>query len=647
MCGIAGAFLRREASRDALREAATAMSSCLRHRGPDDAGEWIDDANGLMLAFRRLSIIDVSPAGHQPMVSASGRYVLVFNGEVYNFAAIRAELEGTGAAPDWRGHSDTEVMLAAIERWGLDDALGRFIGMFAIALWDRTDRVLHLIRDRMGVKPLYYGFIGDAVLFASELKSVVAHPLFRGEIDRDVVSLYTRFGYVPTPHAIYRGFRKLSPGCIVSISPGSGRAEPRPWWDLESVVVAGVNDRFTGSEDEAVDMVDRVVCDAVRLRMVSDVPLGVFLSGGIDSSLVAAVMQKQSSTPVRTFSIGFRENVYDEAPHAAAVARHLGTEHTELYVSAQEALDVIPMLPAMYDEPFADSSQIPTYLVSKLARQSVTVSLSGDGGDELFGGYSRYVLGRKLWQRTEALPRPLRLAAGRLLRALPVGGWNRLLSPESSVLPARLRRQRAGEQIHKLSRAMESRSADALYRGMVTFFDELVPDVRPLPVVVMDDRNQRFLEDFTERMMYFDQVSYLMDDILVKVDRASMAVSLEAREPLLDHRLVELAWRLPLHFKLRNGKGKWILREVLARHVPRHLFERPKMGFALPLDAWLRGPLRDWAETLLEPRRLLAEGYFDVRQVRALWSDHLNGRGEWQHHIWIVLMFQAWLDENR
>jgi asparagine synthase (glutamine-hydrolysing) len=622
------------------------MMDRLAHRGPDDAGVWSDAFAGIALGFRRLSIIDLSPAGHQPMQSASRRFTMIFNGEVYNFLSIREELEGAGLAPVWRGHSDTEIMLAAFEAWGLDAAVKRFVGMFAFALWDSREHRLHLVRDRMGVKPLYVSTANGAVLFGSELKSMTVAKECPTTISRDALGLYARFAYVPAPYTIYEDIWKVRPGTIVTFDAEHRRSE-REYWSLRDVIEEAEMDRFRGSDSEAIDELDRVAREAVRLRMIADVPLGVFLSGGIDSSLVTALMQVQSSRAVETFSIGFREAEYDEAQYAAAVAKHLGTQHTELYVTPSDARDVIPILPHIYDEPFADSSQIPTYLVSKLARQHVTVSLSGDGGDELFGGYHRYFLGRKLWDKTEFLPRFARPIAAAAMRAIPIRTWNTLLSPTRPFVPRALRRERAGERIHKLAEAMVTRNPDALYREVVSQWPGLVPGARELPIAITDRAAWPRIDDYIERMMYFDQVSYLPDDILVKVDRASMAVSLEAREPLLDHRLIEFAWRLPLSMKLRGGGGKWILKQLLARYVPKTLIERPKMGFGLPIDHWLRGPLRDWAESLLSETRLRQEGFFDVDAVRRKWTEHADGRGQWQQYLWTVMMFQAWLDTRR
>ncbi|MCS6777277.1 MAG: asparagine synthase (glutamine-hydrolyzing) [Chloroherpetonaceae bacterium] len=646
MCGLAG-FLDPVASREQgeLLEIVREMAATLAHRGPDDAGAWADPATGYAVGFRRLAIVDLSPAGHQPMLSASGRYVIAFNGEVYNFRALRAELEAA-AAPAWKGHSDTEVVLASIEHWGVEPAVRRFIGMYAFALWDRQERTLYLVRDRIGVKPLYYGWAGGTFLFGSELKALRAFPEFRPAINRNALALYLRHNYIPAPYSIYECVSKLPPGSILKLPTGTGTPEIRPYWSMHAVVEAGMADPFTGSDAEAIEQLDALLRDAVRLRMIADVPLGVFLSGGIDSSVVTALMQAQSSRPVRTFTIGFREDDYNEAVHARAVAEHLGTEHTELYVSPAEALAVIPRLPALYDEPFADSSQIPTFLVSALAREKVTVALSGDGGDEFFGGYNRYFWGRDIWRWTGWVPVTLRSALGNSLTRVSPEAWERFFR----AFMGRLRPRNPGHKVYKVAEMLQARTPEALYMTLISRFKDpgaVLPYATEPPTVLTDRSRWPPLADFTPRMMFLDAVSYLPDDILVKVDRASMGISLEAREPLLDHRVVEFAWRLPLHLKIRGGRGKWALRQVLYRYVPAALVERPKTGFGVPVEQWLRGPLRDWAEALLDATRLHREGIFDVAAVRCKWSEHLSGRRNWQDHIWEILMFQAWLESQR
>ena len=650
MCGITGFFATgRRNWTGTLTDTVARMSSTLRHRGPDDSGEWTDDASGIAFGFRRLSIIDLSPAGHQPMESASGRYVIAFNGEVYNYEAVRERLRSEGVTPAYRGHSDTEVMLTAIETWGLERAVGEFIGMFGFALWDRRERRLHLVRDRVGVKPLYYGWASDTLLFGSELKALRAHPDFQAEIDRGSVALLMRHNYVPAPYTIYKGIHKLTPGTILTIDGAASRdAQPRAYWSARAAAEQGVAHPFTGSEDAAEEELHALLNDAVGLRMVADVPLGVFLSGGIDSSLVAALMQARSARPVKTFTIGFHESGYNEAQHAAEVARHLGTDHTELYVTPAETMAVIPRLPSMYDEPFADSSQIPTFLVSQLARKHVTVSLSGDGGDELFGGYNRYFWGRRIWQKLRLIPSPARKAFARLLTAVPPDSWDSVFRLAAPVLPSGMRQTTPGYRLHKLAGILSVSSPAEMYRRLISQWQdpsELIADAEH-PTINSDGSGAGELRDFTDRMMYVDLVSYLPDDILAKVDRASMATSLEAREPLLDHRLIELAWRLPLDMKIRDGKGKHLLRKVLYRYVPQSLIERPKMGFGVPIDEWLRGPLRGWAEELLSEPRLRREGYFNPATVRRVWDEHLSGRRNMQYQLWIVLMFQAWLAET-
>lgn len=626
----------------------TRMRDTLAHRGPDDAGSWLDGGVGIALAHRRLSILDLSPAGHQPMQSISGRFVLVFNGEVYNHLDIRRKLEKAGqGSTGWRGHSDTETLLAAIEQWGLEQTLRQCVGMFALALWDRQERALALARDRMGEKPLFYGWQGDVLLFGSELKALRAHPKFRSEIDRNVLPAYLRHGYIPAPWSIWRGIRKLTPGCLVRFSgcdPGM-LPEPKPYWSLADAVAAGKADPFRGSDKDAIDELERKLRGAIAGQMVADVPLGAFLSGGIDSSTVVALMQAQSSRPVKTFTIGFSEAGYNEAEHARAVARHLGTDHTELYVDAAQARAVIPDLPSMYDEPFGDSSAIPTHLVSHLAREHVAVSLSGDGGDELFGGYGRYFnhKGERIWRASRSLPAPLRALAVSLVRS----GVFSLADDALHVI---------GRPLRRSNRRSFSVKTDLIagLAGCVTqedYYRVMMSQWQSPPVVhqseASDSRSSAQLvhlpTNLVERMMITDSLTYLPDDILAKVDRAAMAISLETRVPMLDHRVVELAWRLPYEMKARDGQGKWLLRQVLYRHVPRTIIERPKMGFGVPISEWLRGPLRAWAEDLLNESKLTSQGLFDPKPIRARWQQHVEGRQNWRDSLWLVLMFQAWL----
>jgi len=628
------------------------MADTLRLRGPDDGGAWVDADAGIALGHQRLSIIDLSLEGHQPMHSFCGRYVIAFNGEIYNYQDIRHELEqeSQGYAIPWRGHSDTEVALAAISRWGIEAAVRRFVGMFAFALWDRTERVLYLVRDRLGEKPLYYGRMGRSILFGSELKALRAHPDFKGEINRDALALYLRHNCIPAPYSIYRGIYKLPPGTMLAVSDRDAPfPDPVQYWSVREAAEHGLAEPFTGSTEEAIAALDGLLRDAVGLQMVADVPLGVFLSGGIDSSTVVALMQAQSDRPVKTFTIGFNETGYNEAEHAKAVARHLGTEHTEFYVTPEEAMAVIPRLPALYDEPFADSSQIPTFLVSEMARRSVTVSLSGDGGDELFAGYNRYFWGRSIWKRVGWMPQPLRVAAAVALTAVSPQSWDRVFAAAKSLLPAKLKQSTPGDKIHKLAEVLAVESPEAMYRGLASHWKDpasVVLGSSEPPTALTDRRLWSDLPDFTQRMMYLDTVTYLPDDILVKVDRASMGVSLEARIPFLDHRVVEFAWRLPLSMKVRDGQGKWLLRQVLYQYVPKELVGRPKTGFDVPIDAWLRGPLRDWAEDLLGERRLSEERFFDPVPIRDKWNEHLSGARNWQYYLWDVLMFQAWLDQH-
>lgn len=663
MCGIAGLW---SGSHDDVKTLAILMANAIQHRGPDDCGAWADEKIGIALGHRRLSILDLSPAGHQPMASNGGRFVMVFNGEIYNHLDIRDELQAAGAAPAWRGHSDTETLLAGFEYWGVEATLDKTVGMFAIALWDLREQRLHLMRDRMGEKPLYYGWQRNTFLFGSELKALRALPDFRADIDRGALALYMRYCYVPAPYSIYRGIYKLEPGCLLSLDANAlrqcplGEVPPEPgtklagfslqrWWSLREIAETGQS-KLLVDEQETLGLLESRLRDAIRLQSIADVPLGAFLSGGVDSSAIVALMQSEAMSPVRTFTIGFHEKGYDEAEYARAVAQHLGTEHTEFYVSSEQAREVIPQLPALYDEPFADSSQIPTYLVCGQAKQHMTVALSGDGGDELFGGYNRYFWSQRVFSKVDWMPRPIRrlLAAG--LTALPSQGYDALYAGLGQFLPMRAQVSMFGDKVHKLAERMASvGSTDELYQSLVSTWKTPTQVVQGAvePATVLTRRTGLpRLSEAEHRMMYFDAMTYMVDDILVKVDRAAMGVSLETRVPFLDHRVVELAWRMPLHMKIRDGQGKWALRQVLYKYVPKGLIERPKQGFGIPLGDWLRGPLRSWAESMLDPARLAREGYFYPDAVQKKWQEHLSGTRNWQYELWNVLMFQAWLEAS-
>lgn len=642
MCGIAGYIeWAAKSNQSELEAQGRVMAKAMLHRGPDAAGVWVDAENGLSLCHARLSVIDLSDAGLQPMTSACGRFVMVYNGEVYNAAEILDELGGN--APNLRGHSDSEVILEACAHWGVEVAVEKFIGMFAFAIWDKREKTLTMVRDRFGIKPFYYGEQNGVFLFGSELKALMAHDKFEREIDRNALASYMRFNYVAAPQSIFKNVIKLQPGHILTVRP-DGTHDLKAFWSLRDIASHAQKNTSNLSDAMAEDRLDLLLRDAVKRRMVADVPLGAFLSGGIDSSTVVALMQAQSSKKVHTYSIGMQAEGYNEAKHAKAVAAHLGTDHTELYVTPQDAQDVIPDLASYYDEPFADSSQIPTFLVSKLARQSVTVALSGDGGDELFCGYNRYLWGDRIWQRVGGWPNFVKSCASAGIEALKPESWDSL----SQIIPNSKRPRQLGIKMHKVARALTVKDDQELYRRLTSFWEDtelLVPGSHEPKNILWDESLKNDVPDFRERMQLLDALTYMPDDILCKVDRASMAVSLEARVPLLDHRVAEFAFHLPKHQKVRDGQGKWLLRNVLARYVPRELFERPKMGFGIPIGEWLKGPLRDWAEDLLSVEKLEADGLLNAQPIREVWQDHLSGKINGEVQLWTVLMFQAWREK--
>jgi asparagine synthase (glutamine-hydrolysing) len=646
MCGITGLWQFQSAAD--LESCVRRMADALFHRGPDDAGVWVDQNAGLALGHRRLAVVELSAAGHQPMVSVCGRYVLVFNGEIYNHLDLRAQLGEAGRA--WKGHSDTETLLACIQMWGLQRTLGQAVGMFAVALWDRKEKKLSLARDRLGEKPLYWGWQGDTLLFGSELKALKAHPDFKATVDRGSLALFLRHGYVPAPWSIYEGIAKLPPGHFIEIplsqGPSAARAtQSRSYWRLNDVVSQGQKSAFRGDDAAAINALETRLLGTIGQQMLADVPVGAFFSGGVDSTTVVSLMQSISARPVRTFTIGFNGSE-DESVHAQIIAQHLGTDHLSLLVQPDDALDVIPMLPSMYCEPLSADSQIPLYLISKLARQHVTVALSGDGGDELFGGYNRYLGARRIWSRLQSMPGPVRHACASLLRSMSPASWDRLFVLAKPVLPERFRLAIPGTKAQKLADVLELETEMDYFRRLTSHWQD------PERVVLGGDEHLTMMTNpalqpeadcFEHWMMAMDGQMFLPDEVMAKVDRAAMAASLETRSPLLDHRVVELAWQMPFRMKIRDGQGKWLLRQVLYRHVPRELVERPKKGFGIPIDNWLRGPLRAWAEGLLSENRLRSEGYFDPVPIRTLWRQHLQGSHNWQYQLWPVLMFQAWL----
>jgi len=662
LCGIAGFWSVgvNKQSADELNKTIVGMASVLASRGPDDSGSWTDLPCGVAFGHSRLAVLDLSPAGHQPMHSHSGRFTTSFNGEIYNHLAIRVELDETGFRPEWRGHSDTETLLAAIEYWGVEDTLKRCVGMFAFALWDSESHSLTLARDRFGEKPLYYGWLGNVeqstFIFASEIKAIRAYPGFNAPVSRAALSQYLRFTYVPAPLSIYERIFKLEPGCMLTIEGAPPQYAPsspiavgqryetlkmQRWWSLKGAVVSGQIEQY-GSEATAINELEMTLSKAVEVQSLADVPLGAFLSGGVDSSIIVALMQSQSSQRVKTFTIGFDEVGFDESRHARSVADHLATDHHEMRVTSKMAQDVIPLLPWMYDEPFADSSQIPTYLLCKAVRQNVTVALSGDGGDELFGGYNRYFWGPRVWNRLSWLPFPVRRLLGHAIERVRIEAWD-MANGITGV-------SRLGDKAHKLGARLTSvKGMDDLYWSLVSEWDpaSLVRGIGSVSLSPWESNND-FSESLNpiELMMFRDTVTYLPDDILCKVDRAAMACSLETRVPFLDHRVVELAWRLPLNMKIRGNTSKWALRQILYKYVPKELIERPKAGFAIPIAQWLRGPLRDWAESLLAETRLYQEGYFHPEPIRKAWAEHLAGRRDHASKIWTILMFQAWLEDQ-
>jgi len=647
MCGIVG-FIEGKESQVDRQKNIEYMAAAISHRGPDDEGFWNNPEFNICLGHRRLSIVDLSSHGHQPMTSCSNRYVIVFNGEIYNHLLLRESLKRSDINIAWRGYSDTETLLACIEIWGLEKTIKNCNGMFAIALFDKKDNSIYLVRDRMGEKPLYYGVQNGSFLFGSELKALKRHSAFEGEIDRNSLALQLKYNYIPTPYSIYKGIRKLTPGTILKVDASSkytnieAIGDPTAFWSLKDVAINAQSNIYTGNAIEAVNDLDKLLSQSVKEQMGADVPLGAFLSGGIDSSLIVSLMQSQSSSPIKTFSIGFEEEGYNEAVYAKQIAQHLSTKHTELYVSAQDAINVIPKLSSLYDEPFSDSSQIPTYLVSAMTRENVTVSLSGDAGDELFGGYNRYIWTRKIWNKVKYMPYSVRKFIAWGMTSVSPTVWNKILHQIVSMpLP--------GDKIHKLANLLPAKSVEDFYFHLISHWhdiDNVVIGSEYSTTPVVSSSIELDFGSIEQNMMYLDSISYLPDDILTKVDRAAMGVSLETRIPFLNHHVVEFAYQLPLSMKIHNGQGKWILKQLLDKYISRELMERPKMGFGVPIDSWLRGPLRDWAESLLDESRLKQEGFFHVKPIRQKWNEHLSGSHNWQYHLWDVLMFQSWLESQ-
>lgn len=653
MCGITGFLGGNFSNKNKNKLILLEMSKQLFARGPDSSGIWLDDSSKIGLAHRRLSIVDLSSSGHQPMISSSRRYIITYNGEIYNSSDIRNDLTVDHLQPKWRGHSDTETLLAAFDAWGIKETIKRVNGMFAIAVWDRYSKSLSLIRDRIGEKPLYYGWQGSGskkiFLFGSELKALKKHTSFTNEIDRSSLALYMRYSYVPAPHSIYKGIKKLEPGAILTVSLVNNSCRLEKYWDALDIIRAGAKETFDGSMNDITNCLDTILNKTISQQMMADVPVGAFLSGGIDSSLVVALMQAKSSRPIKTFTIGFKETGFNEAGFAKLVAKHLKTEHTELYVSSAETLNVIPKLPKLYCEPFADSSQIPTFMISSLAREQVTVSLTGDGGDELFCGYNRYIFTDKLWRLLKLLPLATRGKIGRSIEKIPKVFWNKAISTIDMITPRRINVMGWGDKLQKGTGVIGSENINDLYMRLISSWKDpslVVIGAEEYPSTLsMDHPLLVDLDDIT-KMMAIDTICYLPDDILVKVDRAAMGVSLETRTPFLDHNVFEFASKIPLKMKLNSGIGKKVLKNVLFKYIPKDLIERPKMGFGVPIGIWLKGPLRNWADTLLEESFLKQQGLFQVSLVRTMWNEHIAGTRNWQSQLWTILMFQAWFIEN-